>query len=56
MIIEKMKARTKEEILEAYTYEIEEEFTRCLDKQHYEPDEIEKILGDMYEEINAWVL
>jgi len=42
----KMKARTKEEILEHYMYELRESLP-------YDDDRIEKILGDMYEEINA---
>lgn len=46
-----MQTRTKEEILEAYTYEVQEKFEWCLYNKHFDPDEIEKVLDDMYEEL-----
>ena len=46
-----MKTRTKEEITEHYGYELQEEFEWCLHNKHYEPDNIEKVLEDMYEEL-----
>ena len=43
--------RTKEEIIEAYLYEIEEKFEWSLHNEHFNCDDIEKILKEMYEEI-----
>ena len=43
--------KTKEEIIEAYLYEIEEKFEWSLHNEHFNCDDIEKILKEMYEEI-----
>jgi len=45
--------KTKEEIIEAYLYEIEEKFEWSLHNEHFNCDDIEKILKEMYEEIKT---
>ena len=44
--------RTKEEIIEDYVYEIQEKFEWSLNNEDFNSDDIEKILEEMYEEIN----
>ena len=43
--------RTKEEIIEAYLYEIQEKFEWSLHNEDFNSYDIEKILEEMYEEI-----
>ena len=43
--------RTKEEIIEAYLYELQEKFEWSLYNKDFNSDDIEKILRDMYEEL-----
>ena len=42
---------TKEEMVEAYAFEIEEIYTRDLTREQYDFEDFEKILGDMYDEM-----
>ena len=46
-----MTRRTKEKILEHYTDKLEDKFTRCLDGKHYDLEDIEEVIEEMYEEM-----
>ena len=48
----KLANRNKEEFIEHYNNELEDKFAWCLGNERYDEDEIEKVLEDMWEELN----